>query len=117
MATEPAAFLYNQEAIQSSSHLYLCEGEIDTLTMLQRGYPAIGIPGVSSFREEWFQLFTGKHVILCLDNDTAWEEASEWFYERFSHHNITHSRFVLPHGMDINQYFSRKEQLIGQIKS
>ncbi len=116
VASEPAKTLYNQDVIKSSSHLYLCEGEIDTLTMMQRGYPAIGIPGVSSFREEWFQLFSGKHLILCLDNDAAWEKASAWFYDRFSQHGITHSRFALPYGMDINQYFSEKEKLIGQIK-
>lgn len=113
VATEPAEILYNQDAVQSASPLYLCEGEIDTLTMIQRGYAAIGIPGVNSFREDWFKSLAGKQVILCLDNDEAWEKASEWFNVEFSRHGITHSRFVLPAGMDINQYFQQKEVCLG----
>lgn len=121
VATEPAETLYNQDAIQSASQLYLCEGEIDTLTMIQRGYPAIGIPGVSSFRMDWFKLLAGKHVVLCLDNDAVWERASHWFTTEFLRHGISHSRFALPAGMDINQYFNqryfnRKEVRIGQTK-
>lgn len=105
-ATEAAAFLYNQEVIPSSSYLYLCEGEIDTLTMIQRGYPAIGVPGAGSFRAEWFALLAGKHVVLCLDNDAAGEKASAGFHEEFSKQGVTHSRYPLPEGMDINQYFT-----------
>jgi len=116
VATQPADIFYNQDVIGTSAHLYLCEGEIDTLSLMQRGYPAIGIPGVSGFREKWLSLLIGKHLILCLDNDAAGSEATAWFYEILNQHHITHSKFDLPHGMDVNSFFNsekNKEVCIG----
>lgn len=116
LATQPADIFYNQDIIETSAHIYLCEGEIDTLSLIQRGYPAIGIPGVSGFRGEWLSLLIGKHLILCLDNDAAGSEATNWFYEILNQDQITHSKFDLPIGMDVNSFFNsekNKEVCIG----
>lgn len=50
----------------------ICEGCIDTLSALQLGCPAVGIPGVTGFRSDWFDRFryVGR-VVLLLDNDEA----------------------------------------------
>ncbi len=117
VATEPAGILYNQDTLSSSTKVYLCEGEIDTLTLLQRGHCAIGIPGVSSFREEWFALLANKHVVLCLDHDAGSKLASEWFEEACDAQGISYSHFDLPLGMDINDYFNQEEAYIGYAQS
>ena len=50
----------------------VCEGCIDTLSAIQLGYPAVGVPGVTGFRTEWFDRFLGvKHVSILFDNDEA----------------------------------------------
>ncbi|MCL2102209.1 MAG: toprim domain-containing protein, partial [Fibromonadales bacterium] len=68
----PIPFPYNKEALDGKpGTIYLCEGAIDTLTLLGRGFSAVGIPGSNSFKPEWANLFANKKIILCLDNDAA----------------------------------------------
>lgn len=117
VATQEANIFYNQDTILTSPTVYLCEGEFDTLTLLQRGYSAIGIPGVSSFREEWFEWLTDKHVVLCLDRDAGSELAIAWFQEACEARGISYSRFDLPEGMDINAYFNEREACVGYAQS
>lgn len=108
--TERAEILYNQQIVESSRDLYLCEGEIDTLTLLQAGYPAVGIPGTGSFKESWFALLTGKRVVLCLDSDPAGKEASAHLAEEFNRRGITHLKLDLPDGKDVNECFLAKTE-------
>jgi DNA primase len=52
--------------------VYLCEGCIDTLSALQMGLPAVGVPGVTGFQKEWFDVFRQVgHVVVLFDNDEA----------------------------------------------
>jgi DNA primase len=64
---------YNVDLLrQRPDQIHLCEGCIDTLSALQLGYPAVGVPGVRGFRTEWFAHFKGVgHVVLLFDNDEA----------------------------------------------
>lgn len=113
--TERAQIFYNQDVMKSTRDLYLCEGEIDTLTLLQAGYPAIGIPGTGSFKESRFDLLTGKRVVLCLDSDPAGCEASAYLAEEFSKRGIAHLKLDLPSGKDVNEcYLAKKEGSIAQ---
>ncbi len=117
VATQEADIFYNQDTIPISTTVYLCEGEFDTLTLLQRGYSAIGIPGVSSFRKEWFEWLMDKHVVLCLDRDAGSELAIAWFQEACEARGIPYSHFDLPEGMDINEYFYEMEACVGYAQS
>ena len=57
---------------QGPDKVYICEGCVDTLSALQLGYPAVGIPVIVGFRTEWFDRFLGvKHVFILFDNDEA----------------------------------------------
>ncbi len=103
--TERAQIFYNQEILKSTRDLYLCEGEIDTLTLLQAGYPTVGIPGTGSFKESWFDLLMGKRVVLCLDSDPAGCEASAYLAEEFSKRGIAHLKLDLPSGKDVNECY------------
>jgi DNA primase len=64
---------YNVKLLrQRPAEVCICEGCIDTLSAIQLGYPAVGVPGVTGFRREWFELFRGvRHVHILFDNDEA----------------------------------------------
>lgn len=63
---------YNVALLDSKpGWVYLCEGVVDTLTLLNQNLPAVGVPGAAAFKAEWAPLFRGKSVVLCLDPDEA----------------------------------------------
>jgi DNA primase len=105
----PIPFPYNREALDGKLGIvYLCEGEIDTLTLLGHGFSAVGIPGVKNFKPEWVSLFKNKKVMLCLDNDAAGREAEERIAALLKEAGLeTHSFGLLPEGEDINSWLSK----------
>ena len=102
-------FPYNREALDGKfGTVYLCEGAIDTLTLLGNGFSAVGIPGVNSFKPEWVSLFSNKKVILCLDNDEAGRAGEERISVLLKEAGLeTHSFGLLPEGQDINSWLTR----------
>ncbi|MCG3117706.1 MAG: toprim domain-containing protein [Candidatus Manganitrophus sp. SA1] len=115
-ATGWATFFYNHDEIGKASILFLCEGEIDTLTLLQLGFSAIGSPGSWGFNEAWLNLFIGKTVVLCLDADPAGEKAAAWLSEEFRSRNVLSLKLYLPVGSDINEHV-RKGGYLGITQS
>jgi DNA primase len=103
-------FPYNKEALNKERGIiFLCEGAIDTLTLLGHGFSAVGIPGVNSFKPEWVQMFENKKVILCLDNDEAGRAGEERISALLKAASLEVSSFgLLPEGEDINSWFSER---------
>jgi DNA primase len=87
------------------SKVYLCEGVIDTLTLIERGLPAVGIPGCNSFKKEWVRYFKGKEVLICLDSDEPGKSAASYIHDLFARAKIESKIMVLPLGEDVNSYF------------
>lgn len=56
-------------AKRAGEPLYVCEGEIDCLSLWQCGRYAIGIPGARSWRAEWCERWGALDVIVLLDGD------------------------------------------------
>ena len=61
--------------------VYLTEGESDTLALIESGIEADGTAACvaslgTSFPQAWAPLFAGKKVVLCLDRDTAGQDAT-----------------------------------------
>lgn len=102
---------YNAKLLDGKPGLvYLCEGPIDTLTLIERGIPAVGVPGVSHLKLEWVPLFAEKTVIVCFDNDEAGRTASEKVIQAFSDGGISASALkALPDGSDINDWFAQNK--------
>ncbi len=100
---------YNAKALDKKPGLiYLCEGPIDTLTLIDKGIPAVGVPGVSHLKEEWVPLFENKKVMVCFDNDVAGRQASQKICELFEKYGFEVSPLkILPDGTDINDWFVR----------
>lgn len=64
--------------------VFVCEGAIDALTLIQSGFDAIALPGAGSFKQEWLDLFQNKTVFLELDADLAGQQAAERLYQIFN---------------------------------
>jgi DNA primase len=98
-------FPYNKEVLDGKpGTVYLCEGAIDTLTLLGHGFHAVGIPG-TIFKPEWISLFRNKKVILCLDNDSAGKSCEARISALLQEAGLeTESFGLLPENEDINSW-------------
>ena len=104
-------FPYNKEVLDGKPGIvYLCEGAIDTLTLLGHNFSAVGIPGVNSFKPEWVEMFKNKKIILCLDNDAAGRASEARISAMLQDAGLeTHSFGLLPEGEDINSWFASRQ--------
>ena len=110
---------YNVSALdQKVGWIYLCEGAVDTLTLLNQKFEAIGIPGVRNFKVEWLPLFKNKNVVLCLDKDDAGRSGMEYLQGVFTKAGIRtiilgegleNIKGVISEGQDINEWFGGKK--------
>jgi len=80
---------YNDQAIDQAKELnrplWICEGEKDTLTMLEAGELAIGIPSATTDKvldAVPFNRVKGLQLIIVMDNDEAGEKARDRIIER-----------------------------------
>ncbi len=63
--------LWPQESLLAST-IWLCEGELDCLVLLQLGYSAVtSTGGAGSWKPEWSQHFLGKRVRIVYDVDAS----------------------------------------------
>ena len=51
--------LFNEDALNGTEEAFVCEGEIDTITLVQNGFPnAVGVTcGAETFLPEWIDRF------------------------------------------------------------
>lgn len=64
-------YLYNHDAIAKVNKIFIAEGEIDALTLISRGFDAVGLPGAGGWKDSYIQSLKGKEVVLVLDSDKA----------------------------------------------
>lgn len=68
--------------------VYLSEGETDGISLIDGGAEeegralVVAMPNCNTFRPQWAPLFTGREVILCLDNDQAGERGTDSTVEK-----------------------------------
>ena len=67
--------LFNVSSVKHN-RVYLTEGEFDAIILEQLGFPAVGIPGVATFKDEWKWLFIGNDVRIVFDGDKAGQDAA-----------------------------------------
>lgn len=76
-----------------------CEGEVDAMTLTQCGYPAVGFPGASTWRDHHAYLFDGYQRVFVLgDGDDAGEE----FASKVARHVPNPRVITLPDNQDVN---------------
>jgi DNA primase len=84
--------------------VYVCEGEIDTMTLWQVGLKAVGIPGAATWKPDWKWIFRPPHVqrvVLVLDPDEAGISAARRMLADLK--EVVDVDIVkLPSGLDVN---------------
>jgi DNA primase len=84
--------------------LYVCEGCVDTLSAVQLGLAAVGVPGVQAFRDDWFPLFRAvPHVAVLFDDDEAGRRNAAALRGRLRLHGLAADAVLPAHGKDVNE--------------
>lgn len=69
--------LYSEMKEDKSADVCICEGEFDAIALswlfskTKRDMIVVAVPGASTFKTPWVELFRDRNVILCYDNDKA----------------------------------------------
>jgi DNA primase len=107
LTLSPVAIPFNSDTLlDRQEQVYVCEGAIDTLSLLELGFTAVGIPSARNFRLEWVELFADVgEVVLALDNDAAGDEGAAAIAGHFGQAGREVTRLELPEGInDINEF-------------
>lgn len=88
--------------------LYLCEGEIDCMTLWQHGFsPALSTTaGAGTFKPRWYDIikaYAPKRIVVCYDSDPAGQKGAEELARKFDEFECIN--IVLPDAKDVNEYF------------
>lgn len=98
--------MFNSDAIKDEKVAYLCEGEIDTMTLWQAGYKnAVGLTlGTGTLKPEWFDdLAHLQKIIIIQDADGAGRKGAETIAKRLGVQRCWNIK--LPEGDDVNSFF------------
>jgi replicative DNA helicase len=102
------SILFNGDAISKFDELYLLEGEIDAITLLQAGYEnVVGMTGgAGTLLPEWYdKLYTKSKLYLCLDSDSAGQNAAKDVWATRLGISKCWNVQIPVEDNDVNQYF------------
>lgn len=100
------SILFNQDVIAKADEVYICEGEIDCLTLIDRGIgnAVSGTTGAGSFDPAWIdQLEKVKRIYIVYDSDTAGQKGARELARRLGYDRCYNVE--LPDGQDVNDFF------------
>jgi DNA primase len=100
--------VWNEEALEASPEIILCESLIDALTFWCAGHRNVTSSyGVSGFTEDHraaFRKYGTKKIFLAYDRDEAGETAAEALARDLMAMGVECHRVLFPKGMDANEY-------------
>ncbi|TDB65146.1 CHC2 zinc finger domain-containing protein [Arundinibacter roseus] len=97
--------------IRTGKVVYVTEGALDCMTLVQQGLPAVSLGSVTMFKKEWAKLFQRFEVCFWFDNDKAGQQAAKSYQMLFEEAGISsHERKVKDGFKDVNDYFSKRDQ-------
>ena len=125
--TGQKAHLYNvSDVLLMSAYIVICEGELDAvITSGMLGIPAVGVPGVQSWKPHFPKLFNGYDTVYVVGDNDVKEDGSNpgaEFSKRVANEIINSQIVTLPPGLDINDYYlaygadATKALLVGETK-
>lgn len=96
--------IYNANALmRHEPFIVICEGEFDTITATQCGLPAVGIAGVSAWRDYFARCFKGYDAVYILADADDKGQGVE-FASRVAD-EIENARISpMPEGHDVNSF-------------
>jgi DNA primase len=125
--TGQKAHLYNvSDVLLMSPYIVICEGELDAVIASgMLGIPAVGVPGVQSWKPHFPKLFNGYDTVYVVGDNDIKEDGSNPgadFSKRVANEIVNSQIVTLPAGMDINDYYlaygadATRTLLIGELK-
>ncbi len=103
--------LYNTDIFKRNpGKVYICEGVIDTMTLTENYFAAVGVVGVQGFRDEFLPLFSGRRVKVAFDSDLPGQSAGQMLVQVLRSRGIEAEKVYLPDGYDVNSYFRALKQ-------
>lgn len=87
------------------NQVILCEGEYDAMIASQMGFRAVGVPGVTNWRNAWNHLFTDADVVICFDGDDAGRGNAATLSHTLSQAHVANRVARMPDGQDITDVY------------
>ncbi len=100
----------------NAGQVWFCEGEFDTLTLIEHGLPAIGVAGTNAFNKKWIHLYEDSEVVVAYDGDIAGIEAGGKLVEAFRNRRTRAFLLPMPEGYDMNE-LAQEGELYGAIEA
>jgi DNA primase len=99
--------MYNvQDTFKTAPAICVTEGELDALTLSTAGFPAVGLPGVKSWKKHYSRVLEDFPVIYVVgDGDTAGSGLND-----FLSREVQARQILLPKGMDVNDIWIKQGQ-------
>ncbi|GAB3906379.1 hypothetical protein GCM10028803_38630 [Larkinella knui] len=98
------------DLIKTGQTLYVTEGALDCMTLMQEGMPAVSLGSATMFKREWMKLFRRFEICFYFDNDAAGQKAAREYGDLFSQYRIsTRTKTVKEGYKDVNDYFSKRD--------
>lgn len=104
------SILFNSDAIEGAQELFLCEGEIDSITLWRQGIKNVigATTGAGSFDPAWIdQLAKVSKIYICYDQDEAGQKGAREVARRLGYDRCFN--VSLPDGQDVNDYFKEHD--------
>jgi DNA primase len=104
----PHRGVWNEEALEASQEIILCESMIDALTFWCAGYRNVtasyGVNGFTGDHRAALKKYGTARVLIAYDRDEAGDKASGTLADELMGIGIECYRIVFPHHMDANEY-------------
>jgi len=100
------SILFNVDALDGQEEIFLCEGELDAITLWDQGIKNVvaTTTGAGGLDPEWIdQLSKAVKIYLCYDNDEAGQKGAREAARRLGYDRCFN--VLLPDGKDINELF------------
>jgi DNA primase len=93
--------LYGLETIQHAKEIFVCEGPMDWLTLVQWGYPSVALLGSHLKQEQIGELAAAERIFIVTDSDEPGRKSARQLAETFG----KRARIVppLPQVKDVNE--------------
>ena len=98
--------LYGLERVRGSAEVFLCEGPLDWLTLVQWGYPAIALLGSHLKQDQASEIADAERILIVTDSDEPGRKSARQLAETFG----KRARIVppLPNAKDVNELAMRQ---------
>ena len=107
----PHRGVWNEQALEASQEIILCESLIDALTFWCAGFRNVtasyGVGGFTDDHKAAFQKHCTRNVWIAYDRDEAGDAAAERLKAELEQMGIGCHRVLFPRGMDANDYASK----------